>query len=89
MKIIWYNQYRKVGDSMIDRTGIVVYFQNKKAIKIVKKYDIHIIYVNEPGKYLVGYCNTKDFPTISKELKSKKLIRKVEESLTEMPSLDF
>lgn len=74
---------------MIDRTGIVIYFQNKKAIKIIKKYDINITYVNEPGKYLVGYCNTKDFPQIKKDLKPKKLIRKVEESLTEMPSLEL
>ncbi len=74
---------------MIDRTGIIVYFQNKKAIKIIEKFDIHITYINEAGKYLVGYCNKLDFPKIKKELRQKKLIRKVEESLIEMPSLEL
>ncbi|XFA99773.1 DUF2129 domain-containing protein [Candidatus Izemoplasma sp. B36] len=74
---------------MIDRKGIVIYFQNPKVIKIVKKYNVNITYVNKIGKYLTGYCDAKDYPTIKKELKKNRLIKKVDESLVEMPSIDI
>ena len=72
---------------MVDRKGIVIYFQNKKAIKVIKECNVNVSYVNEAGRYLTGYCNTEDFPTIKKELKKHKLIRKVDESLVEMPDI--
>ncbi|MBI9010441.1 MAG: DUF2129 domain-containing protein [Tenericutes bacterium] len=72
---------------MVDRKGIVIYFQNKKAIKVIKELNVNVSYVNEAGRYLTGYCNTEDFPTIKKELKKHKLIRKVDESLVEMPDI--
>jgi len=74
---------------MIDRKGIVIFFQNKKAIKAIKKFDINITYVNESGRYLAGYCNSEDFPTIKKELKKHRLIRKVDQSYIEMPSIEL
>lgn len=74
---------------MVDRKGIIVYFQNKKAIKAIKQYNINITYVNEAGRYLTGYCDTEQFLEIKKELKKHKLIRKVDESLVEMPSIDL
>ncbi|HOO43621.1 MAG TPA: DUF2129 domain-containing protein [Bacillota bacterium] len=72
---------------MIERKGIVIYFQNKKVLKTIEKYNINIVYVNEAGKYLTGYCDIKDFPLIKKELKNHKLIRKVDESYVEMPEI--
>jgi uncharacterized protein YlbG (UPF0298 family) len=74
---------------MIDRKGIVVFFSNQKAVKVIKKYNVNIVYVNNAGKYLTGYCDANDFPTIKKELKKNRLIKKVDESLIEMPSLDI
>ncbi len=74
---------------MIDRKGIVIYFQNPKVIKIVKKYNINITYVNKIGKYLTGYCNALDYQTIKKELKKNRLIKKIDESLVEMPSINI
>ena len=70
---------------MVDRKGIVVYFQNKRVIKAIRKMNIHIAYVNDAGKYLAGYCNTEEFPEIKKELKKHRLVKKVDESLVEMP----
>ena len=74
---------------MIDRKGIVVYFANPKAIKIVKKYNVNITYINKIGKYLTGYIDAKDYVTLKKELKKHRLIKKVDESLVEMPSIDI
>jgi len=74
---------------MIERVGIVIYFQNAKVLKTLEKYNINVAYVNEAGKYLAGYCNVKDLPIIKKELKNNKLIRKIDESYVEMPSLDI
>jgi len=82
-------RFEKDGDYMVDRKGIVIYFQNKKAIKVIKQYNINITYVNEAGRYLTGYCDTEDYPNIRKELKKHKLIRKVDESLVEMPSIEL
>ncbi len=73
---------------MLERKGIVIYFQNKKVIKAIKKFEINISYINEAGKYLTGYINAKDFQTIKKELSKNKLIRKVDESYIEMPKID-
>lgn len=74
---------------MIDRKGIVIYFAHIKAVKAIKKLNINISYVNTSGKYLTGYCDSTEFLDIKKELKRNKLIRKVDESLIEMPSIDL
>jgi len=74
---------------VIDRKGIVIYFSNIKAVKAIKKMDINISYVNTAGKYLTGYCDSAEFLNIKKDLKRNKLIRKVDESLVEMPSIDL
>jgi uncharacterized protein YlbG (UPF0298 family) len=79
--------FEKDGDYMVDRKGIVIYYQNKKALKVVKQYNINISYINEAGRYLTGYCDTEDYLKIRNELKKHKLIRKVDESLVEMPSI--
>ncbi len=73
---------------MTNRMGIVIYFQNKKVLKEINKYNINITYVNQAGRYLAGYCDIDKFPTIKKELKKNKLIRKIEESLVEMPNIE-
>ena len=64
---MWYNFYRNVGDIMIDRKGIIIYFLNPKVIKVVNKLKVNVTYVNKAGKYLTGYCDAKDFPNIKKE----------------------
>ncbi len=74
---------------MIDRKGLVIYFSNIKAIKSIKKMDVNISYVNKAGKYLTGYCDASQFQNIKKELKKHRLVRKVEESMVEMPSIDL
>ncbi len=71
------------------RKGIVIYFRNTHAIKKIKNLDINITYINKPGKYLTGYVDEKEFLSIKKQLKKNKLIRNVEESLIEMPTLDI
>lgn len=73
---------------MVNRKGIVIYFQNTKVIKVIKKFNINIAYINEAGKYLTGYVDSEEYLTIKKELIKNKLIRKVDESLIEMPNLN-
>ncbi len=72
---------------VVERKGIVIYFQNSKVVKTLDKYNINVVYVNEAGKYLTGYCNAKDLNNIRKELKNNKLIRKIEESYVDMPEI--
>jgi uncharacterized protein YlbG (UPF0298 family) len=74
---------------VLDRKGIVIYFSNIKAVKAIKKFNINITYVNTAGKYLTGYCDSAEFLDIKRDLKYNKLIRKVDESLVEMPSIDL
>ena len=69
--------------------GLVIYFSNIKAIKSIKKMDVNISYVNKAGKYLTAYCDASEFQKIKKELKKHRLVRRIEESMIEMPSLDL
>ena len=74
---------------MIDRKGLVIYFSNIKAVKAIKKLEVNIAYVNKAGKYLTGYCDADQFLEIKKELKKHRLVRRVEESMVEMPSINI
>ncbi len=74
---------------LISRKGIVIFFRNSKILKQIGKLNINVVYVNKPGKYLTGYVDAKDFDSIKGQLKKNKLVRKVEESLVEMPEINI
>jgi len=74
---------------MVNRKGIIIYFQNKKIVKEVEKAGVHISYVNPKANYLAGYIDEGQFDRVKKQLQKHRQIRKIEESMIEMEHLSF
>jgi uncharacterized protein YlbG (UPF0298 family) len=67
---------------MVDRTSLVVYFRNPKAVKHIAEFG-KIKYYTKKGKYAILYLNREEIPKVKEQLKKIKLVRRVEESLFE------
>ena len=67
---------------MVDRTSLVVYFRNPKAVKHIASFG-EIKYYTKKGKYAILYLNREDIEKVTEELKKIKLVRKVEPTLFE------
>ncbi len=65
---------------MVDRTSLVVYFRNPKAIKQMAEFG-EIKYYTKKRKYAVLYLNKEDVTSVKEKLMKIKLVKKVEESL--------
>ncbi len=65
---------------MVDRTSLVVYFRNPKAIKKIAPFG-EIKYYTKKGKYAILYLNREDVSKVKEQLRKIKLVRKVEETL--------
>lgn len=75
---------------MTNRKSLIVYFKNPKAIKqIARVRDIK--YFTKKRKYAIIYVNDGEQEQTIKELKTIKLVRRIEESLYENDEyqLDF
>ena len=67
---------------MLDRTSLMVYFRNPKAIKKIAEFG-KIKYYTKKGKYAILYLNREDITKVKEQLKNIKLVRRVEETLFE------
>jgi len=65
---------------MVDRTSLVVYFKNPKAVKHIAAFG-EIKYYTKKGKYAILYLNREDITEVTKQLRKIKLVRRIEESL--------
>ncbi len=74
---------------MIQRKGIIVFYQSPKVIAEVERLGVHVTYKNESRNYLAGYVDATQFEKIKKLIEAVKNVRKVEESLADMKDLDF
>ncbi len=74
---------------MVKRVGIVIYFQNKKAIKDIERFHLHVTYVNEKAGYAIAYMDEAYLEKTKKQLINLKGIKKVEDSLADMNHLEF
>ncbi|MFA5006639.1 MAG: DUF2129 domain-containing protein [Candidatus Izemoplasmatales bacterium] len=74
---------------MIQRKGIIVFYQSPKVIAEVERLGVHVTYRNEDRGYLAGYVDASQFDRIAKQLETVNNVRKVEASLADMQELDF
>ncbi|MDD4183954.1 MAG: DUF2129 domain-containing protein [Candidatus Izemoplasmatales bacterium] len=74
---------------MVNRKGIIVYFQNKKIAKEVEALGISISYLNPKAGYLTGYVDAEMYEKVRKQLIKNKLVKKVDESLLDIETLGF
>lgn len=74
---------------MVSRKALIFYFQSKKVLKEIEKFNLNIVYVNEKANYAVAYTDSQNVEKAKKQLQSVHGIKKVEESLADMDHLDF
>ncbi|HOP57373.1 MAG TPA: DUF2129 domain-containing protein [Bacillota bacterium] len=74
---------------MVNRKGIIVYFQSKKIVKEVEKTGVNVVYINPKAKYLTGYIDASEYEKARKQIQKIRLVRKVEESLVDMEEFSF
>ncbi|MDP2424865.1 MAG: DUF2129 domain-containing protein [Candidatus Izemoplasmatales bacterium] len=74
---------------MIQRKGIITYFQSAKVVSEIEKLGVNIAYKNEKRGYCIGYVDENQFSRIKKQIEALKNVKKVEESLLEMEQFSF
>lgn len=62
-----------------ERQGIIVWFQNRRNIKQIKRYG-HLIYTSQKLKYAVLYVNREEIEDVEKRLNKLAFISKVSRS---------
>ncbi len=75
---------------MVKRKSIIVYFRSPKAVKQIEKF-ASVNYYNKKRRYAVSYVNEDSIGKTIKQLKTIKLVKRVEESLfiTDEYQIDF
>lgn len=75
---------------MVIRKSLIIYFRSPKAVKQIAEFG-EIKYYTKKGKYAIIYINEDKVEETKTKLSQLKLVRRVEESLTESAEyqLDF
>jgi uncharacterized protein YlbG (UPF0298 family) len=74
---------------MIQRKGIIVYFENKEVLNQLDKSVVNIYYVSEKNNYAVIYCDLNRYKPLCAQLKSLKGVTGFEDSLFEVEKNEF
>ena len=74
---------------MIQRKGIIVYFENKEVLNQLDKSIVNIYYVSEKNNYAVIYCDLNRYKPLCAQLKTLKGITGIEDSLFEVEKNEF
>ena len=74
---------------MIQRKGLIVYFEKKEALKALDKSIVNIYYVSEKNNYAVIYCDSNRYKPLCAQLKSLPGIVGFEDSLFEVEKNEF
>ena len=74
---------------MIQRKGIIVYFENKEVLNQLDKSVVNIYYVSEKNNYAVIYCDLNRYKPLCAQLKTLKGKTVFEDSLFEVEKNEF
>ena len=74
---------------MIERKGLIVYFNDKEVLKSLDKTVVNIYYVSEKNNYAVIYCDSNRYKPLCAQLKSLSGITGFEDSLFEVEKNEF
>lgn len=74
---------------MIERKGIIVYFENKEVLETLDKTIANIYYVSEKQKYAVIYCDSNRYKPLCAKLSQTPGIISFEDSLLEVENNSF
>ena len=85
---VWYAFNKKRGILMIDRQGIIVYVNQLKHAKSLRKYG-HVHFISRKLKYVVMYCNQTDVEGTLQKLQRLPFVKGVEESFRPFLKTEF
>ena len=74
---------------MIERKGLIVYFDNKEALNALDKNIVNIYYVSEKNNYAIIYCDLNRYKPLCATLSQTKGIVSFEDSLLEVEKNSF
>ena len=74
---------------MIQRKGIIVYFDNVEVLEKLDKNIVNIYYVSEKSKYAMIYCDFNRYKPLCAELANLEGITGFEDSLLEVEANSF
>mgnify|MGYP003366596985 FL=1 len=73
---------------MVDRQGIVVYVNQLKHAKSLRKYG-HVHFISRKLKYVIMYCNQEDVEAIIQKLQRLPFVKSVEPSYRPFLKTEF
>ena len=74
---------------MIERKGIIVYFENKDVLDSLDKSIVNIYYVSEKQNYAVIYCDLNRYKPLCSQLQTMKGIISFEDSMSNVEANSF
>ena len=74
---------------MIQRKGIIVYFETKEVLEQLDKTVFNIYYVSEKNKYAIIYCDLNRYKPLCSQLSQMKGIVSFEDSMNNVEANSF
>lgn len=74
---------------MIERKGLIVYFENEEVLNKLDKNIVNIYYVSKKNKYAIIYCDLNRYKPLCQQLTSMKGIVSFEDSQNEVEANSF
>lgn len=74
---------------MIQRKGIIVYFETKEVLEQLDKTVVNIYYVSEKNKYAIIYCDSNRYKPLCSQLSQMKGIISFEDSMNNVEANSF
>ena len=74
---------------MIERKGIIIYFEDKEVLEQLDKSIVRIYYVSEREKYAIVYCDMNRYKPLCTQLSQMKGVISFEDSMNNVEANSF
>jgi uncharacterized protein YlbG (UPF0298 family) len=74
---------------MIERKGLIVYFEDKEVLNKLDKNVVNIYYVSERNNYAIIYCDLNRYKPLCSQLQTMKGIISFEDSMSNVEANSF
>ena len=74
---------------MIERKGLIVYFENKEVLNKLDKNIVNIYYVSERNNYAIIYCDLNRYKPLCSQLSTMKGLISFEDSMSNVEANSF
>ena len=74
---------------MIERKGLIVYFEDKEVLNKLDKNVVNIYYVSERNNYAIIYCDLNRYKPLCSQLQTMKGLISFEDSMSNVEANSF